>query len=216
MIHSADVKYKTYVKGKSVIFVGPAITLIGKKNGEFIDSHDVVIRTNGAFPVLNKYHIDYGKKCDSLYINSLFARETQLPIGDYLNHGLKFLSLKEDKKNMFQRYKSSGLNIRVITKEYIKSKKEMGILPLMGNYIIYEILKFNPKSLYITGMSLYSEESISDHYLNEYLPNVCNIEKLDNTRVKHHNPLKQDKYLKDMLVSNKVTADDSILKILNL
>ena len=92
----------------------------------------------------------------------------------------------------------------------------MGILPLMGNYIIYEILKFNPKSLYITGMSLYSEESISDHYLNEYLPRVCNIEKLDNTRVKYHSPFKQDKYLKDMLVSNRVMADDSILKILNI
>ena len=94
MIQASDVKYQKYIKGKKVILVGPAITLIGKKTGAFIDSHDVVIRTNGAFPVLNKYQIDYGKKCDSLYINSLFARETQLPIGDYLNRGLKFFKFK--------------------------------------------------------------------------------------------------------------------------
>lgn len=217
MIRSADVKYKTYVKGKSVIFVGPATTLIGKKTGEFIDSHDIVIRTNGMFPVLEKYQVDYGKKCDSLYINSLYARETRLPINVYLENGLKYLNLKDDRKHIAFIYKSSGLNIRIITKEYIKSRRDTGgVFPLMGNYIIYEILKFSPKSLYVTGMSLYSEESIGDHYLDDYLPKVCNIEKLDNTRVKHHSPSKQDKYLKDMIVSNRIEADDSILKILSL
>jgi hypothetical protein len=216
MIHSADIKYKNYIKNKNVIFAGPSTSIIGKQTGDFIDSHDVVIRTNGAFPVLDKYQNDYGKRCDSLYVNSLFARKSNLPMGVYKDNGLKFLNLKEDRRRILYRYKSHPIHIRSFTNEYLSARKKLEMFLLMGSYIIHEVLSFNPKSLYVTGMSLYSESNINEHYLDDYLPHGCNAEHLNTTRVKYHSQTKQNHYLKKMIMSNKVKADDTILKILKL
>jgi len=211
-----DVKYRSYIKGKRVIFVGPSPNIIGSSQGDFIDSHDIVIRTNGAFPVKSEYQKDYGKRCDSLYVNSLFARETNLPIKEYLELGLKFLNMKENAKNIAIRNKNSELLFRVFTKSYQESRHKISKNPLMGNYIIYEILKYNPSSLHITGMSLYSESNISSHYLNDYLPTVCNLVKLDETRKRGHDQINQNNQIKRLILTNMITADKTILKILNI
>jgi hypothetical protein len=217
MIQPSDIKYKNYIKNKNVIIVGPATTLVGSGMGEFIDSHDIVIRTGGSFPVLKKYQLDYGKRCDSLYVNSLFAREVRIPINEYIDNGLSYLNMKEDRKNLYYRYKNLNLSIRVFKEEYLKTRKEVGTFPLLGNYIIYEMCcLFNPKSIYVTGMSLYSEEDINTHYLDDYLPKNSDPLKLNKTRVRSHNQSIQNKYLKRLISSESIKVDAHILKTLEL
>lgn len=209
-------KYSDFIKNKSVIFVGPATTLLNKGTGAFIDSHDVVIRTNGSFPIPRSFHNDYGKKCDSLYTNMYFSRKGNMSVNNYINNGLKFLSLKYDAKKLHERFKNTSLNIRLIDKEFIKYRKHIKAPPLMGTYIINEIVNMNPKSFYITGMSFYSEKNINDHYINEYLPKGSSLKVFNEARIKNHKQSIQNEIVKAFIKSGRVKADQNILKILNL
>ena len=60
----AEEKYKNLVKNKNVALVGPASSIAGSKNGELIDSHDIVVRLNYA-KIQNKE--DSGSKTNIIY-----------------------------------------------------------------------------------------------------------------------------------------------------
>lgn len=209
-------KYQDFIKNKKVILVGPAKTLVGKETGNFIDSHDVVIRTNGSFPVDQSLHTDYGKRCDSLYINMYYSRNGNIPIRAYEVSNLKFISLKYDPNRLSHRFKDSKINFRVITREFISAKRRLRVDPLMGTYIVNEILGMKPASVYITGMSFYSENNISSYYIPNYLPPNANPRELDNARLKHHKQELQNKIFRNWIKSGQVTADKDIHRILKV
>ncbi len=209
-------KYQDFIKNKRVIFVGPAKTLIGKKTGNFIDSHDVVIRTNGSFPVNQDLHTDYGKKCDSLYVNMYYSRNGDMPIRVYESSNLKFISLKCDPKKISHRFKDSKINFRVITREFMTAKRRLQVAPLMGTYIVDEIIKMKPASIYVTGMSFYSEKDISSHYIPNYLPPNSNPEAFDKTRLKYHRQESQNKIFRNWIRSGQILVDEDIHRILRV
>ena len=51
-------QYNDFLKGKSVVIVGPASYLEGRGLGEFFDSFDVVVRLNRSFHQ-DSSHIEY-------------------------------------------------------------------------------------------------------------------------------------------------------------
>tara|TARA_B100000963_G_scaffold349061_1_gene357550 strand:+ start:30581 stop:31213 length:633 start_codon:yes stop_codon:yes gene_type:complete len=210
------VDYSNFIKGKRVIFVGPAVTLIGKKKGLFIDSHDIVIRTNGAFPVIKELQKDYGKRCDSLYVNQHFAIHGDMSIKDYRINGLKYLSLKYDYRKLYMRYRNPNLKIRLIHKEFFKYKKRIKAAPLMGTYIIDEIINMNPESFYITGMSMYSETDFNNHHIKNYIPETSDPGELNKGRLKFHKQFLQNEIIKNHILSGKVQADEYISNILGI
>ena len=55
-----------YFKGKSVAIVGPAPELIGKNKGTEIDEYDIVCNVGEMFNIND--HINYGQKCDVLFL----------------------------------------------------------------------------------------------------------------------------------------------------
>ena len=64
-------KYNDYLKNKSVIIVAPAAytTNIEHENtGEFIDSHDVVVRMNGGWGISEKNQKYLGSRTDILFL----------------------------------------------------------------------------------------------------------------------------------------------------
>lgn len=211
-----DKRYADFIRDKSVIFVGPSPCITGEGKGDFIDSHDVVIRTNGAFPLSEDMHKDYGKKCDVLYTNCLYARVTNLPVEEYIKQGMKFLIMKEDKKNITARHKELPIEIRTVTRLWSTARTEVGASPLMGAYIVWEILKFHPKSLYLTGMDNYSNPDIYQHYICDYLPNDDLIPKLNHTRVQLHNQDIQNNYIKSKIEEGLVDGDSHVKTSLNL
>ena len=213
---SNDIKYKQFIKGKRVVFVGPSPCILGESNGELIDSFDVVIRTNGSFPVNPLHTQDYGKRCDSLYVNELYAKRTNLPINEYLKRELRFLNLKKDRYGLEWRYKHFPLKIRKIESKFSVAQETIGAPPLMGTYIIWEILNMSPQSIYLTGMDCYNKPNTNTHYINGYLPYACNIKKLDYTRVNLHKQEIQNLYLQKLIESRRVDADSHLLKSLGL
>ena len=46
-----DRKYNQYLKGKSVIIVGPAAYMLEKESSEFIESFDIVVRLNRGWKI---------------------------------------------------------------------------------------------------------------------------------------------------------------------
>jgi CMP-N-acetylneuraminic acid synthetase len=55
------------IAGKRVVIVGPAASLQGRGKGEFIDSHDLVVRVNLGCPVPEDQVADLGSRTDILY-----------------------------------------------------------------------------------------------------------------------------------------------------
>lgn len=65
-----DHHYTKFLKGKSVVVVGPNTKLKGKKLGKYIDSFDVVIRMNTVFDFLpfdDNFKRDFGSRTDVIY-----------------------------------------------------------------------------------------------------------------------------------------------------
>lgn len=76
-----DTDYGQLLKNKSVAVVGPARTLLGKKQGQLIDSYDIVVRFNDFFeclPVVPSLADDIGIKADILYCNQVILRKNIL------------------------------------------------------------------------------------------------------------------------------------------
>jgi len=165
--------YNDYIKDKMVCFVGASPILKDLGLGGYIDSYDVVIRTNGSiFLIEDKEFIkDYGKKIDVLYTNNQFYREmSPLPIDDYVKKGVKFLRMKTCKlkdHNFF----NTKLNCRTIV-ETMNYVNKFNASSTMGAYIFTDILKYNPKELYVTGIDFFaSKKKVFEHdNYNEYYP----------------------------------------------
>lgn len=160
------------IKGKKVIFVCPSLILKGKKLGKWIDSFDIVVRTNNFFPVKPEFQLDYGSKCDILYVNNQFTRETKpFPAKKYGDNGLKWICYKGniDKGNneAYTKYLNTRSAIMVT-----KKINNMVDGALTGTILIQDILDNNPKEFYISGMNLYSGKILDweNQYLPGYLP----------------------------------------------
>jgi hypothetical protein len=61
----AEQEFTDFVRGKTVIVVGPAAYLQGMGKGKWIDSFDMVVRINHAIPIV--FPEDYGSRIDILY-----------------------------------------------------------------------------------------------------------------------------------------------------
>jgi len=62
-----DASYNEFLKDKRVIIVGPSPSLEGLGKGEEIDSYDIVVRINKAFPVEEGVQSDIGSRTDIHY-----------------------------------------------------------------------------------------------------------------------------------------------------
>tara|TARA_B100000287_G_scaffold429654_1_gene483400 strand:- start:3707 stop:4513 length:807 start_codon:yes stop_codon:yes gene_type:complete len=62
-----DRKFNNYLKGKSVIVVGPASYMMNQELGDFIESFDVVVRLNKGWKIEDKYKKHFGKRTDVRY-----------------------------------------------------------------------------------------------------------------------------------------------------
>lgn len=155
----SNVLYKDFIKNKNVIIVGPSRNLLGTNLGATIDGYDVVIRTNGAFPVQDGYKKDYGARCDVLYTNAYFSKnEIHKKIVEYERNGLNYIIHKISNKQIHQKNTNIQLNA---WRAY--NPKE-----LTGIHIIKEMIQYGAKSITYAGMDFYMDKN--NRYLDNYLP----------------------------------------------
>jgi hypothetical protein len=215
-------EYKDYIKDKRVILVAPSRLLQGSQKGAWIDSFDVVIRTNGAFPVQDKYSQDYGTKCNALYVNSSFARmRYPLPVRDYQDKGLDYLCFKSGlpKKPIL-----NGYNKHVSCRSFLYSIQKLSKTVdglLSGSAILDDVLKYKPKELWVTGMTWYQEGQWNwdKAYIDNYLPeNTLKqaTELKKQGKLIPHNVDSNKLYMIDLFKKGLIKFDDDCLKILNL
>jgi hypothetical protein len=90
-IHNSklDKDLASFLKGKTVAFVGPAPYLKGQNKGELIDSHDIVVRIQHGIP----NEVDYGTRTD--IIQSCLNKNYGPPVVEHI------AQLQEDKKPKF-------------------------------------------------------------------------------------------------------------------
>ncbi|TWF46421.1 hypothetical protein [Neorhizobium alkalisoli] len=94
MLSPSDRRFARWLDGKSVAVVGPARNSLG--NGEFIDTHDRVVRTNfianDAFRAAGSM---IGTRTDAAYYNSIFLqRQPQAVVGTMRNERVDFTMLR--------------------------------------------------------------------------------------------------------------------------
>lgn len=209
--------YFNYITGKRIIFVGPAPNMIGRKLGEWIDSFDVIIRTN-HFPVLMKENkslaIDYGKKCHVLYTNmQYYHRMRPYPLEEYKNIGIKWLCMRQC-KDVDYRFLHRNIKIRVIWKSDKQVKKFLKV-PLMGNVIIYDVSECIPAELVVVGIDFY--KSAGENY-SAYVPGyILKPIQKENEKLKlgqgvGHDPVDNARYTADMYDRGMITMPNFIVE----
>lgn len=68
-----DADFHQLLKGKTVVVVGPAETMIGTRQGELIDSYDLIVRFNTVIeylPFTDELALDIGARTDIIYCNN--------------------------------------------------------------------------------------------------------------------------------------------------
>ncbi len=172
--------FANYIKGKTVIVVGPSSNLIGLGLGNSFDNdYDVVVKTNGMVFVRNENKKDFGCKIDVLYVNAEFVRTYDIHNILKTNNDIKFCCFKTAK----------GINLSDLSVPSRPISKFNDInhfqsAPLMGSLVLYDILNSHPKSLHITGFDFYS---LDKFYVNGYREqNVTNTNKFAVTNMKNY------------------------------
>ena len=207
----------SYLYNRSVIIVGPSETLIGKKGGNWIDNHDVIVRLNRSLPLARKRDRDVGSRTDIMY-NSLNTTDhpgkNLLDPNMMLNEGLRVMISPYPPINPFYKDHVAYLaqNNGVIPFRYIDRRffsnleKTIGCRPYTGVMAIFDLLRFPIKELHITGMDFYMY-----NYVREYA--TVSEEKLKRLRTNHiHQAEPQIRWIRKVYLSDTRLKVDSILK----
>lgn len=210
-------------KDKRVIIVGPSSYLEGMKNGEFIDSFDLVVRINNLHDTNNPELIkDLGVRTDVIYFDGSM---NQSRFQDYTKCTPKLLKCTYPETEWFFedrcRTNIHGLknffNVEVVDNimyQNLKSNlnKNLKVRPNSGLIAIVDLLGFSIKELYITGIDFYRSSYSSYHpdYGGASLAAVKEIfKKGDNGDV--HDINKQFKYFKNEVCQDpRISMDDTL------
>jgi lipopolysaccharide biosynthesis glycosyltransferase len=191
--------FSLLIKGKRVIFVGPATTLEGKKMGEYIDSFDTVIRMNSSMIIPPEFQEDYGSRCDILYVSSVFHKNNLLTIKN-TNHIKLICSTRN--------YSEFSSKNHLFDVSNIYNDKKL----LTGLYVIQDILNGNPSELYITGIDFYQSEI---NYVNFYkIGDLHTDENVKRTINKYHDVDHDLTFFKENIANKSNVTLDETLRII--
>lgn len=198
--------FKNYVKNKRVVLVGPSpdITDNGEDFGKFIDDFDVIVRTNGAYPINKNNEKYHGSKTDVILLNNAYCSNENFNIDLYDNSDISFIFNFGKLKNKLSKKFILEFDNDII--KLIQNRIEVEeVQPFGGMYLIEQILKFDPKELFVCGFSNYENKT---HY-DGYLPNNIRENDVKIRQEKYHKytVAHQKKYIQTLLVSNTINID---------
>lgn len=228
---------KKYVEGKTIALVGPAKYLEKSNMGVKIDSYDTVVRLNRGIELVDKIPADVGYRSDILYSCLIEKPANAGTIDLDLLNSWKVKQIccppQSDKSGLSLETKYHYL---VDIKKMAKIDKKIPIRicdatfhtalaskvesrPNTGYLAIFDILRYNPKKLFICGFSFYLDGFVSG--VKEGIMGEQNLtEEQFATKCfnsKRHNQYNMWNYAKKTILNNpKVELDQTLEKILSL
>ena len=213
--------FKNFVNNKTIALVGPAESITGTGKGNLIDKFDIVVRLNKSLPLPKDLANDIGTKTTILY-NSLnlsdFPGENKFS-NIFLNkYDIKFLCssyplenefFKNDILNYIKKNKF-GMPFKTLNNQLYNSiEKSIRTRPYTGTCAIADLLNYNIKYIYITGLDFYTTR-----YYDSY--RKINKEQLKKNRNNfYHKSEPQIKLLEHMsLYDNRIILDSYLDKLL--
>lgn len=166
-----DKKYEKYLRGKKVVLVGPAWHTKGTLQKKLIYSYDIIVRMNFSFNVIepkirkdigNEINVWYSSLAEHFFLNK---RMTYSSLKGMRKRGLKWIA------NAYVHHRQGEQDLKEINKKPIPLHRvdkayfkllqlEVGPKVSVGLITIYDLLQFDIKELYITGMSFYDTSVI--------------------------------------------------------
>jgi len=234
----AEDVYSELIKGKRVAIVGPANILKGKGHGDSIDSYDTVIRMNGFFDIDESLVLDFGKKCDILYINGSTGKnaayENQelliypkhaigirksshvlcysiFPLDDWKERGLKVLSKMGVDDSVIQN--TNGITVRK-TRHFVAGTR----FQMPDEDTLWKFKQLPLIGPTIIGEVLQYEPS--EVYVTGFDFYINGISWADGyagkvKRTGGHTYLENAKFMKDRIDEGRVKVDDDLMDIIN-
>lgn len=213
--------FEEFIRGKRVVVVGPAPSIVHSRQREYIDGFDVIVRINKAVPIPETLHDDIGTRTDVLY-NCLNTHEENggALVPDQLSReGVKYVrcpypNIKPFKKDIMQARQLQWGSIdlsSVDTAVYTTWQSAMNCRPNSGIGAILDLLQHPIHQLYITGFTFFK-----GGYYSAYRPlNEQQVmRRMD--KAGNHNQKSQLRYMKARLKSDsRVLMDDALQEIID-
>lgn len=204
-------------KNKRVIFVGPSSILKGSKYGSTIDSYDIVVRTNGGWPVPEELKEDYGTRCDAIFINHVYSQSEDITdklLKNPVKYIFHFLESPIDLSIFLPDSTFISMNQYSIQRqisEYSNIKFKENESPFGGMYLICTVLNDSPLEFKICSITNYGGAQ-SNFYLEGYLP-----KDFDSANINAgHNSRHQYIYISKLVREGKITFEEITKKYLGL
>ena len=212
--------YGKFLRNRTVVLVGPSYHTKGTKQVDIINSYDVVVRMNIGFRVTSeKVRKDIGDRINVLYCGlSTYFFHTKLfsyeSFKDMKKRGLKWIVCTHQKGTINRLKKvneSSKFSINIVPKkDYKYVRNKMKKKPSTGIVTVYNLLQYDIKKLYITGMSFYDIGAIKKRrsYYGGYQDNIIYIDK----KKINHNMVRETGLMRDLYENDKRIECDEVLK----
>jgi hypothetical protein len=170
-------EYNDYLKGKSVVLVGPANYLAGESQGKYIESFDVIVRLNRSYPVAPADVVDIGSRTDIWYhnMNENLAQGGPVDVTQMEQTGVRFLSTHFPKHLSYfdndirvceQKVKGSSVSFHSWSdlEQFVTLYPILNTRPNIGVGAILDLLNYDIKNLHVLGITFFQ-----GGYLGSYL-----------------------------------------------
>lgn len=163
-------------KGKRVALVGSANSAYLKKNGEFIDSFDVVVRVNKGVEQIDMYSDYIGKRTDVLfhslnlgddpYTNSPLTLELwHINKVKHIQYSYHYSYRDSFQLKKFLKVTKGKLKIGVMNKKFhnLNFSAVEPYYPTNGFIALNTILNSDPHELFVTGITFFKTPYVSGY-----------------------------------------------------
>lgn len=233
----SDEEYGDYLKGKRVIMVSHAASMVDSNQGEFIDSYDVVVRINDSIPLPEGLEKDIGTKCDILYSSlapqfrltkeklyqplldagvKVVVRPTPLKMGRIDEIKLSSHNVSYWYERLVTALEDVDLAVRVVGREPYRTHtiRTNGKLPLTGFASLWDLLEFDITEMYMIGFNFFVGGSYEQYHANPKSENQKEAWKEGTGLYKgrYHVVAPQIRYLKELIKKDDRIKYDKTLE----
>jgi hypothetical protein len=229
-------QFSKYINNKRIVIVGPSPSIFNNKEGELINNFDIIIRIKKSIPIPDNLKEYIGNRTDILCThlklkqNNFDDKSLKL-----LSNELKFIympfplispfnsfyeSFISYYKFFLQKFKIKKIPVYYIDpnninefNNYKNQSKLLDTTPTTFAALLIDILRYNFKELYITGITFGQ-----DGYYKQYKTKEEAKESFERTITKRkiHNLDKEILYFKDILLNDtRITLSDDLINIFN-